>query len=122
MTNWTPERIRGIADRMASRLGREVRVSPVTLPLVITALRHYADDLTAATAPWNRRVSDPGVDRPWRGTALDHALTAESKVVRLSVVVPPVADVPARTLASVSLAAELLFVEEAALVSPPPPW
>jgi hypothetical protein len=35
---------------MAARLGREVRVSPVTLPLVITALRHYADDLTAASA------------------------------------------------------------------------
>jgi hypothetical protein len=39
MTSWTPERIRGIADRMAARLGREVRVSPVTLPLVIAALR-----------------------------------------------------------------------------------
>jgi hypothetical protein len=25
-------------------------VSPLTLPLVITALRHYADDLTVATA------------------------------------------------------------------------
>jgi hypothetical protein len=50
VTTWTPERIRGIADRMAARLGREVRVSPVTLPLVITALRHYADDLTVATA------------------------------------------------------------------------
>src|SRR6476646_2682706 len=35
---------------MATRLGREVRVSPVTLPLVITALRHYADDLTIASA------------------------------------------------------------------------
>ena len=50
MTNWTPERIKSIADRMAARLGREVRVSPVTLPLVITALRHYADDLTVASA------------------------------------------------------------------------
>jgi hypothetical protein len=35
---------------MAVRLGREVRVSAVTLPLVITALRYYADDLTVATA------------------------------------------------------------------------
>jgi hypothetical protein len=50
VATWTPERIRGIADRMASRLGRKVRVSPVTLPLVITALRHFADDLPAATA------------------------------------------------------------------------
>jgi hypothetical protein len=50
VTNWTPERIRALADRMAARLGREVRVSPVTLPLVITALRHYADDMAAASA------------------------------------------------------------------------
>jgi hypothetical protein len=50
VTNWTPERIRGIADRMAARLGREVRVSPVTLPLVVTALGHYADDLAIASA------------------------------------------------------------------------
>jgi hypothetical protein len=35
---------------MAARLGREVRVSPVTLPLVIAALRDYADDLTIASA------------------------------------------------------------------------
>jgi len=49
MTNWTPERIKDIADRMAARLGREVRVSPVTLPLVITALRHYADDMRVAS-------------------------------------------------------------------------
>jgi hypothetical protein len=45
VTNWTPERIRGLADRMAARLGREVQVSPV-----ITALRHYADDMAAAAA------------------------------------------------------------------------
>jgi hypothetical protein len=50
MTNWTPERIRSIADGMAARLGREVRVSPVTLPLIVTALRHYADDLAIASA------------------------------------------------------------------------
>jgi hypothetical protein len=50
VTSWTPERIRALADRMASRLGREVRVSPVTLPVVITALRDYADDLAAASA------------------------------------------------------------------------
>jgi hypothetical protein len=49
MTSWTPERIRSIADRMVAHLGREVRVSPVTLPLVITAHRDYADDLTIAS-------------------------------------------------------------------------
>jgi hypothetical protein len=35
---------------MTARLGPEVRVSPMTLPLVIAALRDYADDLTIASA------------------------------------------------------------------------
>jgi hypothetical protein len=35
---------------MATRLGCEVRVSPVTLPIVVCALRHYADDIAAASA------------------------------------------------------------------------
>jgi hypothetical protein len=44
------DRIRAIAKRMAARLGRDVRVSPVTLSLVITALRQYADPSRLPTA------------------------------------------------------------------------
>jgi hypothetical protein len=87
VTTWTPDRIRSIADRMAARLGREVRVSPVTLPLIITALRHYADDLTIAaalgTAEYQVREWDEAssASSPSAGTRPLH--TARSRPQRL---------------------------------------